>query len=292
MNATDHLARAALLAVLNSLWMAVALTFTAWTLARLLPRTNAATRHLLWWAVLGLLMFLPFRGADRRPAPLAIRKVVAMPIAAVPVAYTPTPTPMPATFPLRLPAGEWPSVVLVFWALFCLVHLCRMAWSFRHLRRVKRRSLEAPAALRDTFQSWVSACGIRRPVRLLVSTQIASPMATGFLRPAVILPEPLLTQFRDRELDHVLLHELAHVARRDDWSNLAARALTGLVGLHPVAAWVLRRVERERELACDDWVVSMTGEARPYAASLARLFELCGSRRRMLLAATRKSRPP
>ena len=58
-----------------------------------------------------------------------------------------------------------------------------------------------------------------------------------------------------------------------------------MFGLHPVAAWVLRQVARERELACDDWVVSRTGEARPYAASLARLFELCRARRRMVLAA-------
>src|SRR5205814_5309 len=53
---------------------------------------------------------------------------------------------------------------------------------------------------------------------------------------------------------------------------------------HPVAAWVLRRIEREREIACDDWVVAATGSPRPYAQSLARLFELCTSQRRMLLA--------
>jgi beta-lactamase regulating signal transducer with metallopeptidase domain len=285
MNAMDHLSRAALSAVLNSVGVSVGLTMAAWALARLLPRTNAATRHLLWWGVLAMLVLLPFRGTDRRQAPMATRDVVAAPVEAAPVTLTPSLPRAAATFPLRLPAGAWPRAVLLVWALFCLVHLGRITWSFRHLRAVKRRSLEAPEALRDIFQAWVSASGVRRPVRLLVSAQIASPMATGFLSPAVILPQPLLTEFRDRELDHVLLHELAHVARRDDWSNLVARALNALVGLHPVAAWVLRQVERETELACDDWVVSMTGEARPYAASLARLFEVCGSRRRLLLAA-------
>jgi hypothetical protein len=82
----------------------------------------------------------------------------------------------------------------------------------------------------------------------------------------------------------VLLHELAHVARCDDWSNLFARCLSALVGLHPVAAWILRQIARERELACDDWVVSRIGEARPYAASLARLFEVCRGQRRVVLA--------
>jgi hypothetical protein len=82
----------------------------------------------------------------------------------------------------------------------------------------------------------------------------------------------------------VLLHELAHLARRDDFTNLAARLVTALVALHPVAAWILRRIEKERELACDDWVVAHTGAARPYAASLARVFEICVARRRTLLA--------
>jgi hypothetical protein len=109
-------------------------------------------------------------------------------------------------------------------------------------------------------------------------------MAVGFRRPAVILPAALLEQFQEAELDHVLLHELAHVARQDDWWNLYARLASAVLALNPIAAWVLRNIEREREIACDDWVVSMTGDARPYAASLARLFELCFVRRRMMLA--------
>jgi beta-lactamase regulating signal transducer with metallopeptidase domain len=190
-----------------------------------------------------------------------------------------------AIFPLRIPAGPWLRLVASLWLLFCLLHFGRVVWSFLYLRGVKRCSLPPPEAVSRTFQSWVAVCRIERPARILISNRIASPLATGFWRPAVILPERLLGQFKERELDHVILHELAHVARCDDWSNLAARMLTAVVGLNPVAAWVLRQVARERELACDDWVVSMTGEARPYAASLARLFELCGTRYRTVLAA-------
>jgi hypothetical protein len=109
-------------------------------------------------------------------------------------------------------------------------------------------------------------------------------MAAGFRHPAVLLPEPLVDQFTEAELDHVLLHELAHIARRDDWTNLWARLAGALLALHPVAAWVVHRIDREREIACDDWVVAQTGDARPYAASLARLFELCCAGRRTLLA--------
>jgi bla regulator protein blaR1 len=82
----------------------------------------------------------------------------------------------------------------------------------------------------------------------------------------------------------VLLHETAHLAGYDDWSNLLMRVLGGFVALHPVAVWILRRIEREREMVCDDWVVARTTAARPYAATLARLFELRWARRQEALA--------
>ncbi len=160
----------------------------------------------------------------------------------------------------------------------------RLSWSFLFLVRVKRRAVAAPAVLDDRFRYWIAACGVRRPVRLLVSDRIASPLATGYRRPAVIVPAALLQQFGEAELEHVLLHELAHVARRDDWSTLLARCVGAVVGWHPVAAWTLYQIARERELACDDWVVARTGQARTYAASLARLFEVCRSQRRLTLA--------
>src|SRR5207244_387246 len=176
------------------------------------------------------------------------------------------------------------SWMLAFWSAVLVFRLAQIAWSYRYIRGIKSRSRRATSAQRLNFDEWLMVCRIRRQARLLVSNEIASPMAVGFLRPAVILPETLLSEFTEAELDHVLLHELAHLARRDDWTNLLARLAGATLALHPVAAWVLRRIEREREIACDDWVVAMTGSARPYAASLARLFELCWGRRREMLA--------
>jgi hypothetical protein len=149
---------------------------------------------------------------------------------------------------------------------------------------LKAGARTAAPEYRDNLDAHVSAYGVRRQVRVLVSDDIPVPVAVGFLRPAVLLPEALLAELTPVELDHVLLHELAHLARRDDWTNLLTRIAWAVFALHPVAAFALRQIDRERELACDDWVVAATGAAHPYAASLARLFELCASQRRILLA--------
>ena len=116
-------------------------------------------------------------------------------------------------------------------------------------------------------------------MRLLISNRIDSPMAVGFLHPAIIIPEDLIAHVPGEEMKQILLHEAAHLARRDDWSNLLSRLLGAAFGLHPVAWWILRQIEHEREIACDDWVVSRTGAARQYAETLAHMVELRAKQR-------------
>ncbi|PYT27353.1 MAG: hypothetical protein DMG57_18620 [Acidobacteria bacterium] len=283
-----------LVGVLNSLWQAVAVALVAWLALKLTPRINAATRFVVWWAVLAVITVLPIAGRlttvwQPRPeavvsAPMVSAQSSDLSVAARPIAATPTTISRAALLPIELHVATWPLWIFTAWLVTFLYQIARIVCSYRYLQGVKRRSRPPTRELQLNFDEWVLACHVRRPVRLLLSNEIASPMAVGFLQPAVILPEPLLDQFTAPELDHILLHELAHMARRDDWTNLMARFITAVVGLHPVAAWVLRRIEAEREIASDDWVVAMTGAARPYATMLARLFEICRARRQELLA--------
>jgi beta-lactamase regulating signal transducer with metallopeptidase domain len=288
---------AVLAAAANSLWQVSAAVLVAWLGTRYAPRMNAATRHLIWWVVLAAIVVSGIgglaTGISRREravaTPVAIAVASPVPPTAAPVAEFSEPAPMPTPEPARtssvaVRAGSWPARIFFVWLAVCLVQLGRIGWSYRYLQGIKRRAERATPEMRRDFDVWMLACGVHRPAQLLISREIVSPMAVGFRTPAVIVPEALLSEFSERELDHVLLHELAHVARRDDWSNLAARLGWAVFALHPVAVWVLRQIECEREIACDDWVVAATGEARPYAASLARLFELCFTRRRALLA--------
>jgi uncharacterized protein (TIGR03435 family) len=263
-----------LLAVANSLWVAALLAgLTGLMLAGLAKSRvtiNAATRHWIWWAVLAVVLILP-----AMPRHVSLRRIHSNLQPVTPAILSPAFPDPPAL--LVVPAERaprWPLWVAAIWALLLLYRLQQIFRSYFYLRGVKSRgqlsALPLPAAVRSA--------------RLLISREAPAPMAVGFLRPAVILPAGLFDQLTEPELDHVLLHETAHITRYDDWTNLAVRLVDGIFGLHPVALWILRRIEREREIACDDWVLSATGAARPYAASLARLFDLLCSRRGELLA--------
>jgi len=294
MNAHDFTVESLFVALMNGLPFAVAVAIAAWILVRFIPQISAAARHRIWWAALvaGLsapLVFAPFDTTDDVPA-APIAAAVPGPRAAVAVvpestgaAAVPLPH-APAEASVELVDSEFVSVIAVIWLAIVFVQLVRITRSFFHLRSLKAAARNASLQEQARFDHWRIACQIRRNVRLLVSDRVASPLAAGFVHPAVILPESLSGQLSDGDLDHVLLHELAHIARHDDWTNLATRVAAAFFALHPIARWILRQIDRDREIACDDWVVGATGQPKPYARSLARLFELCATRRRQLLA--------
>jgi hypothetical protein len=99
-------------------------------------------------------------------------------------------------------------------------------------------------------------------------------MSLGFLHPAILIPRTLFDTLSDSELEHVLLHELSHLRRRDDWTNLAQKLIEAILPIQPAVYWIGHRMSIEREMACDDWVIAATGAAEPYATSLTRVAEL------------------
>jgi uncharacterized protein (TIGR03435 family) len=256
-----------LLALLNTFWLAVGVAALAWLAMRLLP-LNAATRYVIWWCVLAAVLLLP--AVPHRRATVVTPSVSHRESAAASTRFDEralVTIPPPSKIP-------WTSYFLALWAATCAWRLAAVARSYLRLREMKRRAVAARIALPS----------ISRRAALLVSSEVASPVAVGFLHPAVIIPEKLSAQLTACDLEHVLLHEVAHLARRDDWTNLAVRLLGAALALHPVALWILSCIGREREIACDDWVVARTGGARPYAASLARVYELRWAEREELLA--------
>lgn len=308
----NALSAAGLTAVLNTLWLGLAVAAVMSLVLRLMPRVNAATRHAIWWAVLGLVVLLPLATLVLRPtvpAPSSVRTEKEIPTRArsssavnpVPSAggYSPAP-PLPFTpvsrldsrpvakprvsIPLELHPGNWPSILLFLWMAACFVLLGRVVHGYLRLRGLRNRAQPASASLVLRFEQRLSESRTSRAPQLLVSDEVISPLAAGFLDPVVILPKILLDEIAEPEIDYVLLHELAHVARRDDWTNLMGRLASAVFVFHPVARWVLGRIQREREIACDDWVVAATGSAVPYAMTLGRLAEFCSTHRSELLA--------
>ena len=108
----------------------------------------------------------------------------------------------------------------------------------------------------------------------MICDAVPGPTVLGFQRPFIAIPSSLLEALTVEELDQIILHELAHVQRRDDWTRLAQGLLEAALWIHPAVAFISRALNRERETACDEFVVARTGLPKVYARCLTRAAEV------------------
>jgi beta-lactamase regulating signal transducer with metallopeptidase domain len=180
--------------------------------------------------------------------------------------------------PLLINAG-WATTLFVVWALIAGFLFLRLAVSLWHVRQLGR---EAREVSNPELMTVVQDFQAGRKVRLCVSDLVRVPTAIGFFRPSIVLPSWVLEELPPDELKVILLHELAHLRRWDDWTNLVQKYLKAIFFFHPAVWWIESRLVLERELACDDMVVSRTRNPRAYAASLVSLAERTFAKKRRL----------
>ncbi len=143
----------------------------------------------------------------------------------------------------------------------------------RHLRWVLKFTSEPPVEIAQSFSVLAKKLHAGRS-RLLILSGAASPATFGWIRPTVLLPTSCL-QDDPSELEDILNHELHHVRRCDAVWNGFALASRMLLFFHPAVWYAMRRMQVDRELACDHAVVSESPARRgKYAECLLRFARL------------------
>jgi beta-lactamase regulating signal transducer with metallopeptidase domain len=269
-----------------SLRWAVLIAVLAAGLVLLRPRRTAARyRGCLLVLLAGLcLPFVPRWGpalAGPQPAapPRETPPPPAQPLPAEKTPVLPAPSPAPPAFtPSHVedlpPAPEPPGIgrlamAALFggWGAGGLLLLLRQVGGRLWLRRLRRTALPVAGKDADLLAACCAELGLRRPVVLASHPAVRSPLALGLWRPAVLVPPgwPGLPAATRRG---ILLHELAHLRRRDDWWGLLFETVRAVFFFHPLVRWLLARLECERELLCDEAAVARGLDPRAYALML------------------------
>jgi hypothetical protein len=129
---------------------------------------------------------------------------------------------------------------------------------------------------------WLVVRRTGRATRLVLSNAVRSAAVLGGTRPVIAVNPALAETLAAEDVDRVVVHEWAHVDRRDDCALLLQVVAHLVAGWHPAVWWLNRQLHFEREVACDERVVGMTGSARAYAGCLAALAALSSTRGRAL----------
>ena len=246
------------LALAAAFWQGILLALAVALCLRLMPGLTAATKSMLWTVVLLMLVALHF-------GPLVAQQHVSAALAE------------PRLLSLD---DRWSVAIAFLWLAASAIRATRLVGSAIALQRIARQA--KPVAMSSANAKLLRRSG--RSIQVCASLDVDRPCVAGFLTPRILLPADLLGTLSEPELKQVLLHELEHLRRRDDWTNLLQKLALVLFPLNPGIAWVERQMCTERELACDDRVLRTTGARKAYATCLANLADHRLMRRGFTLA--------
>ena len=162
---------------------------------------------------------------------------------------------------------SWTMLLFVAWAVGALVILGRVLLGLVAVQVMTRRTpAPADATWLPLANELASELGLHR-VRFMRAASASMPMAWGIFRPSVLMPADADTWPADR-LRIVLLHELAHVKRRDCLTHVCSQVAFAAYWFNPLAWIAARRMRAERERACDDLVLAAGTRGSDYADQL------------------------
>ncbi len=266
----------------------------------LLRRAAAATRHLVWtlafsgllllpaltWALPGwrtawLPSLLPASQIEETVAETSVttNEMTVAPLAIDLAAQAEAREPVVASEASTMSSWQfdWMQLALLVWLFGAIAVVLQLAWAMIQIRAVTRESEYLVdygwTSLAKRLESELQLPG---HVTLLRCPYITTPMTWGIVTPVVLLPEEAddwLPEWRRI----VLLHELAHIKRRDCLTQTLAALGCAIYWFNPLVWLAARRLRDERERACDDRVLEVGTKASDYAGHLVAIAKSLGA---------------
>lgn len=264
--------------LVHSLWQGALAALGFAVILYFSRRASASARYAMGLAVLVLVLLgsaVTFWNHYAAPAAAGPAALVATGGAPAVAAGTAAVMPSPLGRALDFFGGYFSRhlpLIVTLWLLGVMFLSLRFAGGMLYAQRLKAsRSRPLPTPWPERLQALAERAGLRRPVRLLESLRLRTPVVIGHLKPVLLLPAGLVTGLPASEVEALLAHELAHVLRRDYLVNVLQNLLEIVYFFHPGVRWISSCVRQEREHCCDDIAVELCGDAPGYARALASL---------------------
>jgi beta-lactamase regulating signal transducer with metallopeptidase domain/uncharacterized protein YjbI with pentapeptide repeats len=168
---------------------------------------------------------------------------------------------------------QFPIIVSV-WLLGMVFFLFRFMGGLLVVKRMGyRQTSPVEEKLEHLTSAFAAKLNIKRKVALLQSLAVKVPVTIGYLKPVILLPASILSGLTPAEIESIIAHELAHIARRDYLFNIIQSLIEILFFYHPAIWWISSVARTERENSCDDIAIELTGDKLIYAKALANMQE-------------------
>jgi bla regulator protein blaR1 len=160
--------------------------------------------------------------------------------------------------------------VCTLWMLGMLFVMLRMVGGLFYIQRLRTYGLmPVGEGLSLKLEQFAAQLNIRRKVEIFFSPLARVPMTLGTFKPVILFPFTAMTGLSVKEVEAILVHELAHVLRHDYLFNIIQSVVELLFFYHP-AVWIISaQIRSERENSCDNLAIELTGDKLTYVQALA-----------------------
>jgi len=166
------------------------------------------------------------------------------------------------------------ALVVLVWFIIFLARFVRLLSGLVYAQRIRYyQTRTAPAQWQERLDQLIRKLRISRPVILLESALIKVPVVIGALKPAVLVPIGMLAHLPADQVESILLHELAHIRRRDYLFNVVQHIVDTLFFFNPALIWISSLIRTERENCCDDIAIRETRSRRQLIEALVSFHE-------------------
>jgi len=241
----------------SHLWQSTLFAGAAWLLTLVVRKNRAAVRYSIWLAA-SVKFLIPFSLLVGIGSHVEWRSAPPVTQAQVPEMLNEIMRPLarPADVVMVIAPPSLNHLVPILIGAWLCGFLLGLIFWVRSLRQIR------------AIQRVATPLDLNLPIPVMSSPALLEPGVFGIRNPVLILPEGIADRLTPVQLEAVIAHEMCHVRRRDNLTAAIHMVVETIFWFHPVAWWIRTRLVAERERACDEEVVSLTGDPQVYAEAI------------------------
>ena len=277
---SEHFLRAFCWTLLHSLWEGMLLAMLAGIIMALTRKATPALRYNLFstlfisFIVVSIVTFYWQLGVDAaglNPVPMIIQHESGQSMGTIPVNQGSDASGGFVNL-LDQVAGylnAHASIVAAIWFVVFSARLIRLLASFGYTQRIRNyRTHPVDEFWIKRINHLAGKLQISRRIALLESEMVSVPVMTGIFKPMILLPISLVTQLKPDEVEAIILHELAHIRRKDYFVNMLQHFAEIIFFFNPAVLWLSSLIRDEREHCCDDLAIKETRSKEKFIRAL------------------------
>lgn len=161
------------------------------------------------------------------------------------------------------------QILVMVWLLIVCARCMQLSVGLNRLGYLRRTAVfEVDEEWKNKITDLSKKLGITQIIGLAESSLTKVPLVIGHFKPLILIPVGLLTALPPKQIEAILIHELAHIYRRDYLVNILQSFMEIMFFFNPAVLWLSALIRAERENCCDDIAIAQTSSKVNYISAL------------------------